>query len=155
VSTASADLQQTFAADQRQLGQEWLRITIERSRANISKLKIGSTQELYNSFFGEMRSAAGADELRLRLVYAIQGMYVDMGVGRGMGKGVTKNQGADYNALRNSKGKLLRHQRKAKRWYRITREVKALSELYSDLTGNVMLAAIGAWLPSEPVQVDL
>lgn len=157
MSTTSVDLEQTFAADQRQLAQDWLRISIERFRANLTKLKIGSSQELYRSFVGSLVSAAGADELHLRLAYAIQGMYVDMGVGRGMGKGVTKDQGADYNRLRNSRGKLLRHERKAKRWYskQMSREVKALSELYSDLTGNTMLAAIGAGLPQEPVQVTL
>jgi len=156
VTTASVDLQQTFAANQRQLGQEWLRISIERFRANLTKLKIGSSQELYQSFVGSLVSAAGSDELKLRLAYAIQGMYVDMGVGRGMGKGVTKED-ADYRQLRNSRGKLLRHQRKAKRWYsrQMSREVKALSELYSDLTGNTMLASIGAGLPQAPVEIDL
>lgn len=156
MSTVNVDLAQTFAAGQRQLGQEWLRISIERFRANITKLKIGSTQELYNSFVGSLVSAAGGDELKLRLAYAIQGMYSDMGVGRGMGKGVTK-ESDDYRRLRNSRGKLLRHERKAKRWYsrQMSREVKALSELYSDLTGNTMLASIGAGLPQAPVEIDL
>ena len=149
------DLPQTFAADQRHLALEWIRISIERFRANIKKLRIGSSQELYNSFLGELLSAAGADELRIRLAYAVQGMYVDMGVGRGMGAGVTKAQGADYNRLRNARGKLLRHERKAKRWYskQIRREQHALGELYSNLVGNTMIAQIGAALPAEAVQV--
>lgn len=156
MTTASADLTQTFAADQRQLALDWLRISIERFRANLTKLKIGSSGELYNSFVGSLVSAAGSDELKLRLAYAIQGMYSDMGVGRGMGNGVTKDQGEDYRRLRNGRGKLLRHERRAKRWYsrQMSREVKALSELYSDLTGNVLLASISAGLPSAPVRVD-
>jgi hypothetical protein len=156
VTTASVDLQQTFAANQRHLGEEWLRISIERFRANIKKLKIGSSEELYNSFVGSLVSAAGGDELKLRLAYAVQGMYVDMGVGRGMGQGVTK-ESDDYRRLRNSRGKLLRHERKAKRWYsrQMSREVKALSELYSDLTGNTMLASISAGLPTAPVEINL
>ena len=149
------DLPQTFAADQRHLALEWIRISIERFRANIKKLRIGSSQELYNSFLGELLSAAGADELRIRLAYAVQGMYVDMGVGRGMGAGVTKAQDADYNRLRNARGKLLRHERKAKRWYskQIRREQHALGELYSNLVGNTMIAQIEAALPAEAVQV--
>jgi hypothetical protein len=157
VSTASVDIEQTFAVDQRHLAQEWLRISIERFRANIRKLRIGSTEELFNSFIGSLVSSAGADELRLRLAYAVQGMYTDMGVGRGMGKGVTKAQDADYRRLRNAKGKLLRHERRAKRWYsrQMSRETKALAELYSDLTGRTMITSVERNLPTEPVQIDL
>ena len=153
----TTDLLQTFAADQRHLALEWIRISIERFRANVKKLRIGSSHELYNSFLGSLLSAAGADELKIRLAYAVQGMYVDMGVGRGMGAGVTKAQGADYNRLRNARGKLLRHERKAKRWYskQMRREQHALGELYSNLTGNTMIAQIAAALPTEAVQIDL
>jgi hypothetical protein len=150
------DLGQTFAADQRQLAEQWLAISIERFRANLKKLRIGSSGELYNSFVGSLVSAAGSDELRLRLAYAIQGMYTDMGVGRGMGAGVTK-ESADYRRLRNDSGKLHRHQRKAKKWYsrQMSRETKALAELYSDLTGRTMIASLAAGLPQEPVVVPL
>lgn len=155
--SAQADLAQTFAASQRQLAQEWIRISIERFKANIQKLKIGSTGTLLNSFHGELLSAAGSDELKIRLTYALQGMFVDMGVGRGMGQGVTKSQGADYNRLRNSRGKLLRHERKAKRWYskQMRREQHVLAELYSDLIGTTMIATVATALPLEPVQVEL
>ena len=150
------ELPETFAANQRHLAEQWLKISIERFRANIKKLRIGSTQELVNSFHGELLSAAGGDELKIRLAYAIQGMFVDMGVGRGMGKGVTKDS-ADYGRLRNSRGKLLRHERKAKKWYsrQMRREQAVLAELYSDLTGNTMVATVATGLPAEPVQVNL
>ncbi|MGI4873357.1 MAG: hypothetical protein ACRYFX_19540 [Janthinobacterium lividum] len=151
-----SELLDTFATDQRQLAEQWLRISIERFRSNLKKLKVGASGDLYNSFVGSLVSAAGGDELRLRLAYAIQGMYVDMGVGRGMGAGVTKQAGADYNRLRNGRGKLLRHERRAKRWYgrQMSRETKALAELYSDLVGKTMIASAGAALPQEPVQVS-
>ena len=154
--SAETDLSQTFALDQAHLAEQWLAISIERFRANITKLKIGSTGELYNSFVGSLLSAAGADELRLRLVYAIQGMYSDMGVGRGMGKGATKET-ADYRRLRNDKGKLLRHERRAKKWYsrQMSHETKSLAELYSDLVGRTMIATAGAALPTEPVTITL
>jgi hypothetical protein len=145
-----------FATDQRALALEWIRISIERFRANIKKLRIGSSQELYNSFHGELLSSAGADELKIRLAYAVQGLFVDMGVGRGMGKGVTKAQGRDYNELRNERGQLHHHARKAKRWYsrQMRREQHALGELYSNLVGLTMIASASAALPAEPVLVD-
>lgn len=156
--TTSVDFSSaSFAANERQLAQEWLRISIERFRANLTRLKIGSSQELYNSFLGELVSTAGGDELKLRLSYAVHGMFVDMGVGRGMGAGVTKAQGADYRRLRNSRGQLQRHERKAKRWYskQMSRETKALSELYSDLVGRTMVTSVGTALPTAPVNIPL
>lgn len=149
----SNDLPQTFAADQRQLGLEWLRISIERFRANIKKQGIGG-QDLYNSFVGSLVGAAGGDELRLRLAYAIQGMYVDMGVGRGKRLG---DEGRTRNELRNSRGRPARPERRAKRWYakQMSRETKALGELYSALVGQTMVATAGAALPQEPIRVDL
>jgi hypothetical protein len=154
--SAQLDLEQTFAADQQQLARQWLAISIERFRANIRKLRIGSSQELFNSFVGSLVSSAGADQLRLRLAYAIQGMYVDMGVGRGMGAGVTK-ESADYRRLRNDSGKLKRHERKAKKWYsrQMSHETKALAELYSDLVGRTMITSLESGLPLEDVQISI
>jgi hypothetical protein len=151
------ELAQTFAVDQRHLALEWIKISIERFQANIKRLRIGSTGELLRSFHGELLSSAGADELKIRLAYAVQGMFVDMGVGRGMGAGVTTAQGADYNRLRNERGKLRRHQRRAKRWYsrQMSRESKALAELYSDLVGRTMITTVATGLPAAPVQVSL
>lgn len=151
------DLPQTFAVNQRHLALEWIRISIERFRANIKKLRIGSTGELLNSFHGELLSSAGSDELKIRLAYAVQGMFVDMGVGRGMGAGITKGQGADYNRLRNSRGKLQRHERRAKRWYsrQMSRESKALAELYSELVGRTMITSVATGLPTEPLEVTI
>jgi hypothetical protein len=157
-TTTTTDLgDTTFAANERFLAEEWLRISVERFRANLTRLKIGSSQELYKSFVGELVSAAGGDELRLRLTYAVQGMYTDMGVGRGMGAGITKAQGADYRRLRNDKGQLHRHQRKAKRWYsrQMSRESKALAELYSDLVGRTMITSVERNLPTEAIEINL
>ncbi|WP_460504364.1 hypothetical protein, partial [Hymenobacter agri] len=97
------EIQETFARNERDLAEAWLRFSIEKFRANLKRLKIGSTQDLYNSLAGELVSAAGGDELKLRLSYAVYGMFVDMGVGRGMGAGVTKAQSADYARLRNKR----------------------------------------------------
>jgi hypothetical protein len=155
--TPDAVLPETFAQNERDLAAAWLTFSLEKFQANIKRLKIGSTQELYNSLKGELISAAGADELKIRLSYALYGMFVDMGVGRGMGAGVTKDQGSDYARLRNQRGQLHRHQRQAKRWWskQIGRETHRLSELASQLWGTVMLASASAAVPDVPVEITL
>ena len=151
------EIQETFAQNERELAEAWLKFSIEKFRANLKRLKIGSTQDLYNSLAGELVSAAGGDELKLRLSYAVHGMFVDMGVGRGMGAGVTKAQGAEYARLRNKRGQLHHHERRAKRWYsrQMGRETHRLSELVSELWGTVGLATAAAYLPTEPIGITL
>jgi len=160
VSTETIDLSQSFAQDERDVALAWLKFTIEHFQANIKRLKIGATQELRDSFSGTLVSAAGGDELKLRIAYAIQGMYVDMGVGRGMGAGVTKAGGRDernrdYNELRNNRGQLNRHERRAKRWYgkQIAFDSRRLAELVSDLWGKTLISTITTAAPEKPVQV--
>jgi hypothetical protein len=83
-------------------------------------------------------------------------MYTDMGVGRGMGAGITKAQGRDYYELRNSRGQLLRHQRRAKRWYskQMAFDRKRLAELTSELWGKTMVAAVSTVVPEQPIQLN-
>jgi hypothetical protein len=156
-TTTQADLAQTFAQNERDIGEAWLKYSIEHFRANIKRLRIGVTNELDQSFSGDLVSAAGGDELKLRLIYAIQGVYVDMGVGRGMGAGVTKDQGADYRRLRNDRGQLHRHQRRQKRWYskQMAYEGKRLAELVSELWGKTMIASVATATPDQAVQINL
>jgi hypothetical protein len=154
---AGPEIQETFAQNERDLAEAWLKFSIEKFQANLKRLRIGSTQDLYNSLQGELVSAAGGDELKLRLSYAVYGMFVDMGVGRGMGAGVTKAQGEDYARLRNKRGQLHQHERRAKRWYsrQMGRETHRLSELVSELWGTVGLATAAAALPAEPIEITL
>ena len=149
-------LPEKFAENERDIAEAWLKFSLEKFRANLKKLKIGSSQDLFNSLRGELVSSAGGDELKLRISYALHGMFVDMGVGRGMGAGATKGS-ADYARLRNGKGQLLRHERKAKRWYsrQIGRETHRLSELLSDLWGEVHVATAVAAAPPGPVEITL
>lgn len=156
-TTTQADLAQPFAQNERAIGEAWLKYSIEHFRANLKRLRIGVTGELDQSFTGDLVSAAGGDELKLRLTYAIQGVYVDMGVGRGMGLGVTKDQGADYRRLRNDRGQLQRHQRRAKRWYgkQMAFEGKRLAELVSELYGKTMIASVATATPDRELQINL
>jgi len=160
-TTTQADLAQTFAQNERDIAEAWLKYSIEHFRANLKRLKIGVTQELDQSFTGSLVSAAGGDELKLRLTYAIQGLYTDMGVGRGMGAGVTKQGGLDdrgrtYNELRNERGQLHRHKRRQKRWYskQMAFEGKRLAELVSELYGKTMIASVSTAVPEQTVQVN-
>ncbi len=155
-ATTQADLVRTFAQNERDIAEAWLKYAIEHFRANIKRLKIGVTNELDQSFEGDLVSAAGGDELKLRLTYAIQGVYTDMGVGRGMGQGITKAQGADYRRLRNDRGQLHRHQRRAKRWYskQMAFESKRLAELVSELWGKTAISSVATATPEQPLQVN-
>lgn len=133
-----------------ELAQQWLTITVERFAANIRKLRIGSTGALLASFKKEVIGDAGSDRLRLRLSYALYGKFVDMGVGRGMAAGQRK--GSDgYERVRNSRGQLRRHQRRAKRWYstEMAHQTHRLSELLLDLYGQVALAKTSDVVPGE------
>lgn len=124
-----------------QLAEQWLSITVERFVANMRRLRIQNTGALMASFRSEVMGAAAGDQLRLRLSYALYGKFVDIGVGRGMAAGVRKGQDG-YERVRNSRGKLRRHQRKARPWYskEIAHQTHRLSELLLELYGEVALA---------------
>jgi hypothetical protein len=133
-----------------QLAGQWLDITVERFVANMRRLRIQNTGALMASFKKEVIGAADADQLKLRLSYALYGMFVDMGVGRGMGAGV--RQGDDgYNRIRKNRGQLRRHQRKARPWYskEIAFQTHRLSELLLDLYGQVALTTARDAMPGE------
>lgn len=143
-----------FGAMQRQIGQQWLRFSIEKFQANIRKQKIGSTGELLASFRGQVVAAAGGDELKLRLAYAVQGLFVDMGVGRRRQKEVAP----DERRLRGRGGRFVRQGgRTAKPWYaqQMGRERHRLAELLTDATGRLALASIATVLPDGPVEINL
>ncbi|MDO7852306.1 hypothetical protein [Hymenobacter convexus] len=136
---------QAFPANQRQLALDWLKFTVEKWGQNLTKQKIGSSQELRRSLRGWLAEQAGGDMMRLRLAYAVQGVFVELGVGRGMGAGVRKET-AEFRRLRNESGKLHRHVRKQKKWRtkQLAREQHRLGELMSELTGRTLVAAIAS-----------
>ena len=134
---------QAFAANERQLALDWLKYTVEKWHANLDRAKIGRSGELARSLRGWLAEQAGGDQLRLRLAYAVQGVFTELGVGRGMGAGVRK-ESADFRRLRNEAGKLHRHVRKAKKWRtkQLAREQHRLGELMSELTGRTLVAMV-------------
>lgn len=129
--------------NQVQLATQWLDITVERFVANIRRLKVVDTGALAASFQHQVIGAADGDVLKMRLSYALWGMFQDMGVGRGMGAGVRKGDDG-YDRIRNSRGQLKRRQRKARAWYskEAYAQTQRLSELMLELKGQVLLTTI-------------
>jgi hypothetical protein len=136
---------QAFPANQRQLALDWLQITVEKWGQNLTRLRVGSSGELRRSLRGWLAEQSGGDQLRLRLAYAVQGVFVELAVGRGMGAGAQK-ESAEYRRLRNDAGKLHRHLRKQKKWRtkQLAREQHRLGELMSELTGRTLVASIAS-----------
>lgn len=140
----------TVTISPRDLAVKWLDITVERFVTNLRQLRIVNTGTLLASFRKEVIGAAGSDQLRLRLSYALYGKFVDMGVGRGTGAGVRKGDDG-YDRVRNTRGKLRRHTRKPRTWYskEIAHQTHRLAELMLDLYGNVLIAKTTDALPGE------
>ncbi|MGI4762327.1 MAG: hypothetical protein ACRYF0_16575 [Janthinobacterium lividum] len=134
----------------RQLAVEWLDITIERFVANLRRLRIVNTGTLLASFKKQVIGDAQGDQLKLRLSYALYGQFIDMGVGRGMAAGQRKGSDA-YARVRNTRGQLRRHARKARLWYskEIAHQTKRLAELMLELYGQVLVPQILTALPGE------
>lgn len=134
----------------RELAVAWLDITVERFVANMKQLKIQNTGALMASFKKQVIGGSEGDPLKLRLSYALYGKFIDMGVGRGHGAGITKGDDG-YNRLRNSRGKLRRQKRKACAWYskEVAFQTKRLSELMLDLYGQLFVTRATDALPGE------
>jgi hypothetical protein len=132
----SADPTQLTELD---VAKKWLDITITRFIENMRKLRINDTGALMASFQKQVVGSAEG-RLQLTLSYALYGKFVDMGVGRGMGAGITK-QDDGYDRIRKTRGQLRRHTRKPRNWYsrEITYQTKRLSELMLDLYGTVLI----------------
>ena len=122
-----------------EVAQKWLDITITRFIENMRKLRINDTGALLASFQKQVVGSAEG-RLQLRLSYALYGKFVDMGVGRGMGAGVTKKDDG-YDRIRKNRGQLRRHTRKPRNWYsrEMGYQTKRLSELMLDLYGQVLI----------------
>ena len=122
-----------------ELATKWLDFTVTSFIENMRKLRIVDTGALLASFKKQV-SVSAKGRLQLSLGYALYGQFVDMGVGRGMKAGVRKGDDG-YDRVRNTRGKLRRHERKARPWYskEMAYQTKRLSELMLDLYGQVLI----------------
>lgn len=132
--------------------EKWLEFTLSNLRDNLRKLKIQDTGHLLASVQGHLVAAAGGDVTKLSIAYAAYGMFVDMGVGRGMGAGIRKRD-SDYQRVRDERGQLHKYSRKARPWSskEVGRQTRKLSILLSDYYGQTILANI----ESLPAQVAI
>jgi hypothetical protein len=99
-------------ATKRELAEGWLNNQLEAWKADLKRLRIGSSQELFNSFYGKVIAAAGDDGIQLSIAFAWYGGMVDAGLGRGTKSG---NQ-ADNVIARKFLGKSAGKIRRAKPW---------------------------------------
>ena len=143
----------TIEQQQLEIALKWLDFTIESFVENMRQLRIRNTGALMASFKKQVVGAA-TGRLQLQLSYALYGKFIDMGVGRGMGQGVRKGDDG-YDRIRNTRGRLKRHERKARRWYskEMAYQTKRLAELMSDLHGTLLISAVGEALPAEQIVV--
>lgn len=89
--------------DMRAYMEAWAEMMIHIWRDKIRKQRIGCTDKLYMSFRHEVITSAGGDVTKIQHMFKYYGVYVDMGVG----KGVKFDDQADGFA----------GNRKAKRWW--------------------------------------
>jgi hypothetical protein len=136
------------------LANKWLDFTIESFVENMRQLRIQDTGTLMASFKKQVIGSAEG-RLQLQLSYALYGKFIDMGVGRGMGQGVRRGDDG-YDRIRNSRGRLRRKERKARKWYgrEMAYQTKRLAELMSELHGTILISAASDALPAETVSIN-
>ena len=139
---------------QMEVASKWLDFTVESFIENMRKLRIQNTGALMVSFKKQVIGSASG-RLQLQLSYALYGKFIELGVGRGMGQGVKKGDDG-YDRIRNTRGQLKRHQRKARKWYsrELGYQTKRLAELMSELHGTLLISAVSEALPAEDVVVN-
>jgi hypothetical protein len=132
--------------------EKWLEYTLDDLREQLRKQKITDTGHLLASVEGHLVGAAGGDITKLSIAYATYGMFVDMGVGRGMGKGIRKRD-SDYERIRDERGRLLQHARKPRPWSSkvVGKQAMRLSIILSDYYGETTIAS----LSNLPAQVQI
>lgn len=120
---------------------EWARITLLRLAKKIKQYKVSYSDALLNSLTYDIISATGGDKAKIVFLYNFYGMFVDMGVGRGV-----SNTGKieHRNERRLESNKHLGRYRKPKKWYSPTMfaEVITLADLLMENFGTNMQYAI-------------
>lgn len=112
----------------------WAKVTITAWRENIVKMKIGNTQDLYNSFVEHVINQANGDKIKIEFAFKYYGKFVDMGVGKGVKIGDVK----ENSTSRRLEGKMTGNRRRAKKWYtkELRHQVLRLEELLSEKYGR-------------------
>lgn len=113
------------------LADEWAKRTDALLHANLKKLNIGITDELYSSLQHQVYQK-GADIVGIDISFLLRGRFVDMGAGAGYKKGA-------FEGIQSNREKLTR---KPKKWYSKT--------FYGRL--NALMGVTGASVSETAVQ---
>jgi hypothetical protein len=118
---------------QPEIADAWAKFTVKAWQDKISKLKIGSSGQLMDSFVRNVVMGAQGDVVKIQFAFRYYGRFVDMGVGKGV-----KIGGVRTNATsRRLEGKMLGNRRHPEKWYSKTlrheqlRLIELLAEYYS------------------------
>jgi len=104
-----------------QIAKKWLSIALDQIKKKIKRLKVWETGSLYESVDGNVSEMSGGNAYKAEIMYNYYGIFPDMGVGSGKGKG-------DQTVA-----KLTGNQRKPKRW---TKEIAAQRHRFGELMGE-------------------
>lgn len=113
------------------LADDWAKRTDALLLANLKKLNIGVTDELYSSLQHKVYQI-GSDIVGIDISFLLRGRFVDMGAGAGYKKGVFESQASNRAKLT----------RKPKPWYSKT--------FYGRL--NALMGVTGASVSEQAVQ---
>ena len=125
---------------EREIAEAWAKITIIKWKKKLASNRIGDTGSLLQSFKFNILASAQGNVLKITLLFAYYGRFVDMGVGRGVKIGDVKESATS----RRLSGKMLGNIRRPKKWYSKTfhAEVMKLSEIFAKEYGHRGVLAI-------------
>ncbi len=134
---------------------EWLTIAVERFQESLKKNKVGVTQKLFESFLTNVIKSSNGNVSRIEIEFLFYGRYVDMGVGRGFPIGGRRNF-KDFDKFRDKGGRLLRANRKPKKWYSKTKafEIGKLTSILAEQYGLNTAKAVESALESLNITIE-
>lgn len=115
---------------QKQVIDAWAKYTIEYLQDELVRLKIGKTQNLYNSFKHELE-LNGNDVKAVAIKFHFYGRFRDMGVGSGVKAYERKSNRQNLVGARAYRARVDYTKREPKRWFnkRKTNQIWRLKEL--------------------------
>jgi len=91
----------------------WADIVLERWMKKMILLKIGRTDQLYNSLVYELFTEAGGNVAKIAFAFHYYGKFVDMGVGNGVSVGEVSLLSSERRFRGSERG----NRRRPKKWY--------------------------------------
>lgn len=119
---------------QPEIADAWAKFTVKAWQDKITKLKIGNTGQLMDSFVRDVVMGAQGDVVKVSFAFKYYGRFVDMGVGKGVKIGGVKESATS----RHLQGKMLGNRRHPEKWYSKTlrHEQLRLTEILAEYYGQ-------------------